>query len=160
MKTIPLTKGLFTIVDDEDFEILNQYKWYALNSSNKIYAARDIVVNRYKSTILLHRFLMNINDSKIHVDYKNGFSIDNTKQNLRLATNQQNMRNCKQNKGNKTGFRGVIWIQEKKKFRAGITINRKSYHLGYFLTAEEASKVYEAKAKEVYGEFYKPINER
>jgi hypothetical protein len=41
MKEIPLGNGQFTKVDDEDYEWLNQYKWYAYTVGGKTFAAHD-----------------------------------------------------------------------------------------------------------------------
>lgn len=54
MKTIQLTQGKIAMVDDEDFERLNQYKWYALKSRNTYYAVQ-----------------IRIGDKKIHLGYFN-----------------------------------------------------------------------------------------
>lgn len=39
MKRIPLTQGKFALVDNEDFEWLNQFKWYALKTTYGGYVA-------------------------------------------------------------------------------------------------------------------------
>lgn len=51
------------------------------------------------------------------------------------------------NATNSTGFRGVHTDPHRKTFRARIKINGHITNLGSFKTAEEASKVYEAKLK-------------
>jgi hypothetical protein len=58
--------------------------------------------------------------------------------------NSQNIR--RPNRRNKSGFLGVIWFQNK--WRASITINRKTYRIGDYATPEEAHQAYlEAKRK-------------
>jgi hypothetical protein len=41
MKTIPLTQGKFALVDDEDYEWINQHRWYSFESGYTFYAARQ-----------------------------------------------------------------------------------------------------------------------
>ena len=55
---------------------------------------------------------------------------------------------------NKSGYKGISFNKPANKYQATIRINGNLKHLGYFETAEEASKVYEAKAKEIHGNFY------
>jgi hypothetical protein len=81
------------------------------------------------------------------IDHINGRKGDNRLCNLRvvdLSGNTQNIR--RPNRRNKSGFLGVIWFQNK--WRASITINRKTYRIGDYATPEEAHQAYlEAKRK-------------
>ena len=81
------------------------------------------------------------------IDHINGRKDDNRLCNLRvvgLSGNAQNLH--RPNKRNKSGFLGVIWFQNK--WRASITINRKTHWLGDYSTPEEAHQAYvEAKRK-------------
>jgi hypothetical protein len=56
----------------------------------------------------------------------------------------------KRKTSSKAGYTGVY--QENNRFRAVISINRKSVHIGMFDTAEEAALAYNKKSKELYGE--------
>ena len=57
-KIIPLTQGKVAIVDDEDYEYLNQFKWYADKNTNTFYAARGVYENGKKKTLLMHTQLL------------------------------------------------------------------------------------------------------
>ena len=89
-----------------------------------------------------------------NIDHKNKNRSHNFLSNLRLATRLDNSANVSLSVRNSTGFKGVSFINSIKKYEAKITRNKKRLHLGYFSTAEAASEVYEAKAKELAGEFY------
>lgn len=89
----------------------------------------------------------------LEIDHKNLTRDDNRIDNLRLATDSQNQANSKMQENNTTGFKGVSG--HLGKFEANISINGKKKYLGRYDTAEEASAVYQAKALEIHGEFYR-----
>src|SRR5690242_203106 len=99
MKEIQLTHGQVTIVDDEDFEWLSQWKWYAqLNQSDGKYrAVRNKRIGPRnedrKIMIWMHREILGAGN-EIKVDHKNHNPLDNRKINLRLATSSQNNMNA------------------------------------------------------------------
>lgn len=153
MKEIKLTQGKMTLVDDEDFEKLNQFKWYAQKRPNTWRVARNIWVENKRTAILMHREIMNAPEHS-SVDHINGNPLDNCKENLRLCTHQQNMHNQKSaHKNNKLGIKGVRWYRNAKKFRARITINGKVIHLGYFNVMGDADSAYRKAEEKYFGEF-------
>ena len=94
-------------------------------------------------------------EPKEQIDHINGIKTDNRIGNLREASNQQNNRNVGKRKNNKTGYKGVCWNKEKKKFRASCSVNGKTLYLGYYDTSEEAHASYVAFAREHHGDFAK-----
>ena len=89
------------------------------------------------------------------IDHIDNNPSNNNVKNLRWATSKDNLANQGKRENNKSGFKGVsLTNKPTNKYRAQININGKLKHLGYFKTAEEASQVYEAKAREIHGEFY------
>lgn len=145
MKRIPLTRGQFAIVDDEDYERLNKYKWYAQwNRTTNSYTARRRRRKGEKGTsvhILMHRQILYVLKGD-EIDHYNHNTLDNRKLNLRIVTHQQNQWNRKNSKG-------YSWSKFAKKYIARICLNNKLIHLGYFHTAETAHTAY-LKAKEKY----------
>ena len=73
---------------------------------------------------------------------------------MRWCSQKDNLYNQGKRIDNTSGFKGVSFNNKTKKYRARININGKLKHLGLFESAEEASKAYEAKAKELHKEFY------
>lgn len=151
---IQLTQGKQTMVDDEDYQFLNQWKWY---TTTKGYAARRV---HYPSTrdnqkfkgFLMHRVIAFAPDGT-QVDHINGDKLDNRKANLRLATNAQNQMNKVTQSNSTTGYKGVSFEKSIGRYRAYINFQGKRYNLKTFKTPEQAAEAYNIKAKELFGEF-------
>ncbi|MBN1787001.1 MAG: hypothetical protein JW806_01250 [Sedimentisphaerales bacterium] len=157
-RKIRLTQNQFAIVDPDDFERLNACKWHATHSyNNTFYAVRHAGRTHGKRTfVLMHRFIMNA-PPNCFVDHKDGTGLNNTKQNLRLATPLQNNRNCKkQLKKTTSKYKGVCYDKQRKKFRADIKLPGKRKFLGHFLNEIDAARAYDAAAKKYYGSFARP----
>lgn len=151
---IPLSRGLLALVDGEDHEWLNQWKWWALKVKNKYYAVRTqwLKVEKRYITILMHRQIMNT-PKGMETDHISRCCLDNRKSNLRVCTSSENHRNTT-GKVNKTStYKGVCWNKKHKQWCANITHNKKTYYLGHFSNEAKAAKAYDKKAKELFGEF-------
>ena len=142
MKLIPLTQGKSAIVDDEDYSDLIKYKWQYNNG----YAKRGI------NTIRMARQIMNATPLQ-EVDHINRNKLDNRRENLRIVTRGQNVRNIFKRKDSPNKFKGIHYIKAKNKWIARIQINGKRISSGYFLTEEEAAKRYDELAKKYHKEF-------
>lgn len=90
------------------------------------------------------------------VDHINRTTGDNRWSNLREASRSQNMANVGTTKANKSGYRGVSWVETKKRWKAQIRRGGTNCHIGYFKTPEDASAAYEAAARECHGDFAAP----
>lgn len=154
-REIPLTRGKIAIVDAADYEYLSQFKWQAQpNKPGKYYAFRyGRKPDGTKTRLAMHREILGVTDPSVDVDHKDGDGLNNTRNNLRPATSQQN--NCNKGPGirNTTGYKGVSWSQYMRKFKAGIMLDGKERHLGYFYTDIEAAHAYDIAASELHGEF-------
>lgn len=150
MKEIKLTQGLVALVDDEDFEYLNQWKWHAHREVNNIYAFRT---PKYNEVIRMHRVVLNVTDKNIEVDHRDRNGLNNQKYNLRKATHAQNGANRRPSKNSTSKYLGVYWSRERNRWCASISKNYKTYLIGRFITEEEAALAYNKKAIELHGEF-------
>lgn len=148
-KKIPLTQGKFALVDDEDHEFLNQWKWSYCNGY-AVRKRRQSNQNVYMHRAILER--MGFTDFK-ECDHINRGKADNRRCNLRPVAHSQNMCNCSKSKNNTSGRTGVIWRERVKKWCAQIQVNGRHIHLGYFDDIEEAAQVRDEAAKKYHGEF-------
>jgi len=147
MKQIPLTQGKFAIVDDEDFEYLNQWKWTAQKKPNGFYAYRT--AGKPRKRIFMHALLVSVPEG-MQCDHKNLDTLDNQKKNLRIATRSQNMAN-RRVPYNKTGER---CIQKRNSgYQVKIKKDNKWAYTKSFLTLEGAIKARNVMIELIHGEF-------
>ena len=156
MKEIKLTKGLYAIVDDNDYAELNKHKWYAMGSktSRTHYAARGITTNGKLVIKLMHRIIFGIDSKDIKIDHIDHNGLNNKRSNLRQCTHAENTRNrtCIKQRGSTSKYKGVNLFQNKY-YRAQITVNRKNITIGYRKNEKAAALLYNAAAIKYFGEF-------
>lgn len=151
-RLIPLTQGKFAIVDAEDYEWVNQYKWHYVPSTNGDGYARRQRHRSFKPRgIFMHMEIMKA-ESGEEVDHWNNNGLDNRKQNLRKCTHQQNCHN-KRGPRSKWGYFGVLQDPKSGRFTARILINRTCYTLGGYSTVQEAAIAFDSAAKFLRGDF-------
>ena len=148
MRFLPLSQGKYAAVDDEDFDRVSLYRWHAFKIHNTWYAASS-QPNSPKRTYL-HRFVIDAPHGK-EVDHINGHGLDNRKQNLRICTHRDNLRNVRRTTPSVSGFRGVV--KDGKKYTARLKYRGKLLYFGRFDTPEEAARVRDRKVIELHGEF-------
>lgn len=87
------------------------------------------------------------------IDHINGKKDDNRLENLRQATNAQNMRNLGAYANNTSGSKGVCWHKGARKWMAQITVDGKCRYLGLFAKKQDAVDAYAKASAELHGEF-------
>ena len=153
MKEIPLTKGLVAIVDDEDYDFINQFKWCADDRGGYCRAMRGIHCGKKYTTQRMHRLLLNP-PKGMEVDHINHNGLDNRRCNLRICTHAQNQHNQqKQRRRKLSQFKGVSLAGTDVKWRAFIHLDSRFLSLGYFHSEIDAAKAYDEAAKKYHGEF-------
>ena len=135
MKYIILTKGYTAKIDDDDFERLIQYKWYALTGT-QIRAVRHYG----RKMRYMHHEVLNIDTNTLfnkEVDHVDNDPLNNTKSNLRIVSHFDNMLNTRRHKERK-GYcynkRANLWtVYLDAPYRA-------RQYFGYAKTEEEAKQ--------------------
>lgn len=161
MKTIVMrTKGYIAIVDDDDYELLSQTKWFAScgGNPNLPYAIGDIRSADGKARrTRMHRFILGVNDPTMDVDHINHNTLDNRKSNLRVATRSENIAHKRTRGGVNTKFRGVTCQPRARGggrcWLAMITKDQQVHCIGGFYTELAAAAAYNASAHRLFGEF-------
>ncbi len=155
MKQISLTQGKYTLVNDADFDWLNQWKWCANEKAGDFYAVRNSRRGEGKKrTIFMHRQILGLEyKNKQEGDHRNHNTLDNRRTNIRICTRKENAMNRGANCNSTSQFKGVCWVKKVKKWEAKIEINKITKHLGYFLNEIFAANIYDQAAKKYFGEF-------
>jgi len=138
------------LVDDSEYQKVIKYKWTVVSKNGiAFYAQRHF----NHKTISLHRFIMGDPDS--FVDHKNQNGLDNTKDNLRPCDRSQNARNSRIPKNNKSGYKGVCYMNNRygKKWRASIFIDGRGKTIGHYHTSTDAARAYNEAAIKYHQEF-------
>ena len=144
----------YALVDDEDFEYLNQFKWRPVKAGNTFYAKRHLYTNGKRTTITMHREILGTKNKLICIDHINCNGLNNQRKNLRTCTRQQNQMNrAKANKNSTSKYKGVCWDKSRTNWMSTIHINRIQINLGRFNNEIDAAKAYDKAAKELFGEF-------
>lgn len=149
-RIIPLTQGYFAIVDADKYDLLMKWKW-CVQGGNSFwaYAVRMEKIDGKWKTIRMHRQILGCKDGE-HSDHINHNTLDNRVVNLRKCTIAQNQYNAMPRVGT-SQYKGVY--RQHNKWHAEVVYKDKHYHLGYYNNEIKAAKVYDTKAKELFGEF-------
>lgn len=150
MKEIKLTQGFIAFVDDDDFERVNQFKWYVLKSKYTNYTQRCFIIQGKHYFQYMHHLILKIKNAKfykIETDHIDRNGLNNQKHNLRICTKSQNLMNMKSNRNKTSIYKGVFWDKSRNKFQSKIMCNNKSIYIGRFISEIDAAKLYDQYAR-------------
>ncbi len=146
-RTIQLTQGQIALVDDDDYERLSAFKWYADKRPHTFYAARNSRKSEGRKRVIhMHTQIIDANI----IDHCDRNGLNNQRANLRAATTGQNSMNSKKRRDSETSkYKGVYWNQGNSKWMVRLA----GKYLGYFDDEIQAARAYNAEALIRYGEF-------
>lgn len=150
VQRIPLTQGLFALVDDADFDWLGQLRWCANHPERKTQYA--LCTSRVDGLhrVLMHRAIM-APEAGVQIDHIDHDGLNNTRANLRLCTGSQNAVNYHRPLG-RTGYRGVR-LDRCGVYRAAITVNGQTISGPGRPTAMDSAMDYDDMANHFQGSF-------
>jgi hypothetical protein len=154
-KEIKLTQGQIAIVDNEDYDRVKGYTWFANNwtGSSKLLSAKTWVEKGGKRHLVsLHRFLLNL-PSNSSVLFRNDNPLDCRRSNMEIVTPKDACRTGRLKRNNTSGYKGVTWSTQKGRWRAFIKVDRRQIHLGFFDDPVEAAHAYDDAARKYFGKF-------
>jgi len=141
--------GNYAIVDSDDYEELNRYKWTANKKGHTFYATRNRWLN---SPVSMHRCI--IECEGFVIDHINRNGLDNRKSNIRACTQGENCRNQRIQAGGYSIYKGVSYKGGiKNPWYAYIKINRERKWLGAYPSEILAAEAYNRAATILFGEF-------
>lgn len=149
MKTINIiNSSLQAQVDDNDFALVSQYTWHLVKGRKTFYAEAGSGTGNYR--FMMHELILG-KVNGLEIDHKDTNGLNNQRQNIRHLTRSENAMNRRAPSTNKSGYKGVYFKKDKKKWAAQITKDYRIIHIGYFPTPEKAACAYNEEALKLYG---------
>lgn len=149
--------NLFALVDDEDFEHLNQWKWSADKRRKTFYAIRSVAKDGRRTTVRMHVEIMGARPG-VEIDHQDGDGLNNQRLNLRPATEAQNQWNVTKRGGETSSYKGVSWCSRFQRWKSHISVNGVHTFLGSYPSEELAAAAYNFAARRAHGAFAR-VNE-
>jgi hypothetical protein len=148
--SVTLTQGKVALVDRADLEVVAEHRWCANRVSNVWYAISNLYTHGRHSMLRMHRALKPMCEL---VDHINGDGLDCRNVNIRIATKTDNGRNSSKRRDCSSGFKGVGWNKECKRWQVRIVVAGHGRYMGLYDARDEAARAYDAAARASFGAF-------
>ena len=149
MRKIPLTRGMYALVDAQDYERLAEINWRAQSTvDGRFYAATSVWDGEKNNCVYMHRLILGARKGE-HTDHSDHKTLNNQRKNITIVTRSQNMRNQRRRSDNTSGVTGVSFNTRKKVW--AVQICRR--HVGSF--ADKVAAIRARKNAEAYRLFHR-----
>ncbi len=151
---IPLNKGFWAVVDDDDMELVTGIKWRVWEGQGQRYACATMRIDGRRKNVAMHRFILGAGPSD-RIDHWDGDGLNNQRDNFRYVTRGQNKSNSHKRALASSPLKGVR--KNGLRWRAQISAREffetKPWFIGDFETETDAGLAYDAVARIVFGKF-------
>ena len=145
---VPLSKGKVSLISAADVQVVRKFNWSAQKIGKYFYACACV----NGRNIHMHRFLLNPSKNE-RVDHRNGDTLNNCRNNLRICTASENSGNMKAHADSSSKYKGVTYNKRQNSWMAQLTVNRKRVHCSYHKDPIDAAEAYDRVALKHFGEF-------
>lgn len=147
--------GLVALVDDADYKLVAEHRWGLRRHRKTAYAEEARSCCSRTSAVQMHRLVLNAAPDQ-QVDHVDGNGLNNTRANLRLATNSNNAAN-RRKQASSSQFKGV-WFRRSRSTGPGtwaacVKQDGVRKYLGSFSSEEAAARAYDDGARRAFGAF-------
>lgn len=153
MELLGRGENKFMMVSKESLNVVLEFNWYLGKDGYPV--SFGSVDGKIKGRIKLHHLVIKVNShvpKSMIIDHINRNRLDNRLENLRICTQQENSFNRTKNKNSKGLFKGVKKISEGN-WVACVTKNGIKHEIKNIPTEDEAGKIYDLMAEDLFGEF-------
>lgn len=137
-------KGTEMMFDIDDLEIVSAHNWHIDSGGYPSTYEKG-------SQLRLHRLLLTDIPKGLVVDHINRNKMDNRRKNLRIVTQKENGQNTGVHSNNTSGVPGVFFDNRAKRWRAQITRDGKTAHVGIFDCFDDAVSARKEAEQKFYG---------
>lgn len=138
MKIILLSSGLLMVIDDIDYDHLQQWSWSASRSRHTSYAVRTVSLGCHQFVHVEIVQRMGIYDPDLETDHRDGCGLNNQRGNLQMLTHRENIWKSRIPRTNTSGVKGVSFDKSRDKWKAYIKCDGRLVSQKRFDTFEEA----------------------
>lgn len=133
------------LIDDGDFNSVNNIVWTPTVKTNGIYFRNTTGGSKY-----LHQHILGITDGLI-IDHINRNTLDNRRINLRHASQSINAYNSKLSSRNTSGYRGISFCNDRKKWEVRMVLYKKRVYFGQFDNIDDAINIIDKINNKMFG---------
>lgn len=141
------SQGMSMLISKQDVQNCLKYKWYLSKSGYPVTYTSVDKTEKFGRGLKMHRLLEPIVPQGMVVDHINRDKLDNRRSNLRICTIAENGYNKTRTKK----YKGIK--KTKNGWTANITKDGKKHEIRDISTEEQAAKIYDAMAEELFGHF-------